>query len=132
MRGCLRRDFTFVKPAPCELFSALGGISQLRLTGRGFRPIIAVLPCSFHDAASPRRLASSTTRHSTAASIRFWRQQADTFATVKQVTGTSYSEADNIEVSPPVKYRRPLDYSRFADEGVTHYRRGSHDRGLHI
>ena len=67
--------FHVVKPAPRELFSALGGISQLRLTGRRFHPIIADLPCSFHDAASPRRLASSTTRRSTAASIRFWRSR---------------------------------------------------------
>src|SRR5688572_33198053 len=92
MRGRLRRDFTFVKPAPCELFSAFGRNFAVAIDRPPLPPIIADLPCSFHDAASARRLASSTTRHSTAASIRFWRQQADTFVTVKQVTGTSYSE----------------------------------------
>src|SRR5262245_51264317 len=49
-------------------------------------------------------------------------RSVDTYATVKQVTGTSYSASDNIEVSPPVDYKGPMDYQRFSDAAASHYK----------
>jgi hypothetical protein len=46
----------------------------------------------------------------------------DTHVTVKQVTGTSYTEGGNIEISLPVGYRGPLDYMKFAEAGERHFR----------
>jgi hypothetical protein len=47
----------------------------------------------------------------------------DTYAEVKQVTGTSYSHDDNIEVDRPVGYKGPFDFNQFAPVAIEHYRR---------
>jgi hypothetical protein len=59
-------------------------------------------------------------------------EPADTFVWVKQITGSKFQDKDSLEVSRPVNYRGPLDYSRFVEAANEHFKKaiGPEGRGF--
>ena len=46
----------------------------------------------------------------------------DTYAVVKQIPGSKFDDADSIEVSRPIDYRGPLDFTKYVEVANRHFK----------
>jgi hypothetical protein len=92
------------------IFGAIHQRSQE--TGVQFEHMIATIKCMIVHLGSP----------------------TETYVEVKQITGSAFSEDNNIEVSRPIGYNGPLDYSEFVRAANEHYKKavGPMGRGVKV